>query len=87
VARRVAAARFGISSPYLLKIRIIRLSNAGIRAGRFGVRIPVGSRYVLQNRVYRLSGPPSLLLQWAKGFFDPVTKRSECEVDHSRLAR
>ena len=55
MARTVAAVRFRISSPYLLKIRITILSNTEIRAGRFGVQIPVGSRYVLQNRLYRLS--------------------------------
>jgi hypothetical protein len=82
MARTVAVVRFRISSPYLLKIRITILSNTEIRAGRFGVGIPVASRYFLQNRLYRLSGPPSLQFQWATG-----DQAAGCKVDHSSLAR
>ena len=61
---------------FLLKIRITILSNTEIRAGRFGVRIPVGAIYVLFSKtVYTGSGARPASCPMDKRVLVPGAKR------------
>lgn len=81
--RTVAAIRFRISFPFLLKIRITILSNTEIRAGRFGVRIPVGALHVLVSKTgYTGSGARPASCPMDNRVLVPGAKRPVCEVDH-----
>jgi hypothetical protein len=53
-----------------------------LRAWRSGVQIRAGSRNFSLQNVQTDSGPPSLLIQWVRGFC-PGVKRSGREVNHS----
>jgi hypothetical protein len=68
---------------FISRISVVVLVTR-LQAGRSGVRIPVEARdfSLLQKRIYRLWGPPSILFHGYRGCF-PGLKRPGRVVNHS----